>query len=194
MTNATPTLEHVLAGDAESKLQASIFSTSETVDELAKTVRSIYPAVTREGVAGAVLDALSNVVSVPIEKIFAGAWNAHRALRAYADPKQHPREEVNLVPLDEHTIRTSYKPRLDILIEGSKIKSIEFDLELELEIQAAVLKIQGGRIREIEVGSCKGKAKLSWKEGVLAEPKTREFKLPGKLQFAEGIAISGATA
>jgi hypothetical protein len=189
-TAEVPSLQHLLADDAGSpKSQAAIFESSQTATELWQTIRSDHPAATRNGVAGAVLDGLTKLLSLPVSSLFAGAWNAHRTLRPYADPKKHPPDEINLVPLDKHTIRSTYKPHVDVFVQGTKIRSIEFELELALEIQAAVLKIQSGRIREIEVGSCTGKGKLSCAGAVIAERESQALKLPGVLRFEDGIAI-----
>ena len=188
--NPEVTFATLLSDDAVApKLDSALFESSQSVEDAWKQVRRIHPIVTRHGVASASLDGLTHLLSTPIESLFAGAWNAHRALAPYADPKEHPPEEINLVPLAKHTITSSYEPHVDVLLSGEQVTTIKFALELALEIQAAVLKIQGGRIREIEVGSCTGRGKLSCAGATLAEKETHEIHAPGVLRFKDGIAL-----
>jgi hypothetical protein len=184
------TLAELLAdASGAPKIDSAVFESSQSVGDAWERVRGVHAVVTRRGVASAALDGMTKLFSTPITSLFAGAWNAHRALAPYGDSKLHPPEETNLVPLAQHTITSSYKPHVDVLIAGELVETIEFELELSLEIEAAVLKIQGAKIREIEVGSCKGRGKLVCAGATLLEKETHEIRSPGVLRFERGIAI-----
>lgn len=133
--------------------------------------------------------ALQNVLSVPLSDILGGGWNKYRALIEYRDRKKHPADEVALVPLHEHTISSSHKPQIEIFLNERKIGSLDFEVELALEMEMAILKIRDGKIWEVEAGSCNGRGTVMFGPAVLFERKTSSVRLPRMISFTDGLAI-----
>jgi len=52
-----------------------------------------------------------------------------------------------------------------------------------------VLKVRGGKIREISAGRCRGKGTLECAGVALLQKETDAYDLPGRVSLGEGIDI-----
>ena len=52
-----------------------------------------------------------------------------------------------------------------------------------------MLKVRGGKIREISAGRCRGKGTLECAGVALLQQETDPFDLPGRISLGEGIEI-----
>ena len=168
----------------------ALFESTRALGELRQKVTSSVSALAARGLVGTVLDGVLATLDIPLGRVLAGAWNGYRELRSHADPKKHPPGEVVLVPLAKHTVRSTHRPSVDVLVDGNKVGSLAFELVLSLELEAGLFEIEGGRIRALRAGKCTGKAKLSCEGAVLVERSTPEVPLPQRLAFEGGIPLS----
>lgn len=146
------------------------------------------------GVRSGIIGSIDELMDIPFAEIAAGAWDKYRLLRKYADPQKYSPAEVIEVPLATHTIRSEHKPYLEILVDDKVLGKVDFDIELELTLEGAVVAIRDGKIREIRVGSCEGSGSVKCENVTLAERKTRAFQLPGSIPLEDGIPLARATA
>jgi len=152
----------------------------ERVAELRKHIGDDLPVGLEASVRSSFDDGLKGVLSTSIGDVVAGGWNHYRELRKSRDPKKHAPEEIVSVPVGKHSISSSHHPRLEMTLNGAPLgPPVVFDIELQLNITAATLKMQGGEIREIRPGSCKGTGTLRWGKALLAKRQTRTVTLPG---------------
>lgn len=164
----------------------------EARDELRDVRNAVaekFPAPVRAALSRTVDDNVKQMLDVPIGNLIVGAWATARTLAKYSDDRQHPPEEIVLLPLKEHTIKSAHKPSIDVVVNDQSIEAVTFDLDLALTLQGAMLKIQAGRIRELHVGQCAGRGTLKCGATVLVERKTRTVRLPGVLTFPNGVPI-----
>lgn len=116
-------------------------------------------------------------------------WRKEQELRPFADPKQHPPDEVNHVNLLEHEIVSEHHPTLDISLGGKRIKKLECDLNFTLSIRGCILTIKGGKIIEVAPGECACEAKLNFKDIPLLAAKTKDESLGKSVPLAEPVTI-----
>lgn len=140
-------------------------------------------------VESAAFDAYAQMLDVRLVDIFCGAWVRLRELQEYLDTDKHPHDEVSMVPLAKHSIESSHRPSLELHYRGQKLAELVFDVQLELQMEGFVLKIQDGRIREVEAGSFRGSGTVKCRDQVLATAATPEFRLPGRVDLGEGTRI-----
>lgn len=140
---------------------------------------------------------IGEVLGTGIDEVLVASWRKFQDFQEYADPAKHPPEETILVPLAEHTIRSSHHPHVDLMVKNVTIGSVHLVVELALALEGVVLKIQGGKIRDVRGGSCRAsgtllcsvETRLGAKELLNVEKETRKFELRGAIRLGDGIAI-----
>ena len=135
---------------------------------------------------------IGEVLDVDIVGILLGGWKKYRQLKQYRDPKKYPPDETILVSLTEHTIASSHHPKIEILAEQVLLSRLELTITLSLKLEGILLKVRGGRIREICSGRCLGKGTLECAGVAILEKETPRFELPGRIDLGDGIEIPGS--
>ncbi len=131
------------------------------------------------------------LLDIEIPEILGNAWSKYKDLRKYCDPKKYPPDETFFVHLGEHTIHSEHTPSLEPIINDMPIQAanLTFTIKLDFTLKGMILKIKGGKIMEIRIGSCQGKGSIE-SEGVsLIQKQSKPVQLPGVLALGEGIPI-----
>ncbi|MFN3232339.1 MAG: hypothetical protein ACE363_09300 [Alphaproteobacteria bacterium] len=166
--------DDVLDGPALSDLHANI---------------EALPDISWPAAKSTLADALTEALDVKLIDIVGGAWSKLKQLQEYRDPQRHPPEEVSLVPLIEHKVRSIHAPAIDLLSGETVIAHLVFNVVLVLKLDGVTLKISGGRIVEIVSGTCQGTGILKYAEQKLAEKSTPAWAIPGSVSLGTGFRI-----
>ena len=140
-------------------------------------------------VAGEVGTRFGELLDVSLVDIMGNAWQKYAALWKYGDPEKYPPSESVLVPLGEHTIDSNHEPAIEVLVGDKPILKLKFKIELALKPKSAIVRIQGGRIKEIQPGEVNAEGKIKFGEVVLAERKSRTVAFHRSIDLGDGIAI-----
>ena len=186
MTESTLTLRDFLLARAEDACAA--IEKSETGTRLKEAVAKL-PGLEWGPVAREIEAKIGEILDVDILGVLLGGWRKYRQLQEYRDTTKHPPEETILLSLAEHAISSSHHPKIDILAGEAPIAHLEFTITLALKLEGVVLKVRGGKIREISAGRCHGKGTLECAGVPLVERETERFELPGRLGLGDGIDI-----
>jgi len=89
----------------------------------------------------------------------------------------------------EHTIRSSYQPTIEVMINGKQTNSLAIDVALELKIEALVLEIKNARIMAVRPGDFTASGSVTWRETELKKLESSPFELPGRQALCEGVEI-----
>ena len=135
--------------------------------------------------------ALMSALNVNLNDILASAWSTVGKLREAADPARHKPDETVAVPLIEHSVRSKQEPELEFTYNGATVFTLACSVEVTLRLSGMVLRVRGGRIRQIASGTCSASAALSLAGAKLIEHTTRQINLPGRINLGSGIAIVG---
>jgi hypothetical protein len=133
--------------------------------------------------------ALAEALNISLGDILTSAWIKAGEVQKAADPMHHPPDELVQVRLLEHTIRYRQEPELDLTLNGKKVHSLKFTVELAVQLSGVILSIRASRIREVEGGKGAATATLSIGEAKLAERTTPDIALPLCIKLGEGIPI-----
>ena len=136
-----------------------------------------------------VLAQLDQLLDIDLGKLIFSAWERYRLLRKYCDKEAYPPEETAFVPLAEHKIQSTHRPFVEIMINDTPVGRLDFDIRLTLDLEGLELKVRDGKVMAITAGSCRGSGTLKCGDVLLKEQKTREFALPGSIDFGEGWEI-----
>ena len=124
--------------------------------------------------------------------IVVGGWKKVAELRRYTDREKYSPDESVLVDVTRHTITSTHKPTLDIVVNGKKVDAVPFELKLTITIDGASLTIRDGKIEAITPLACKAGGELKCEGYTILKRDAVPIKLPGTgtWKFKEPIAIS----
>lgn len=187
MTDLPATIADLFEAAPSGEAVARAFSSDERteLDAQIRVTPGFHWDTFEKDVAGAYRDMLD----VKIIDVFCGAWVKLNELQEYRDRTKHPPDELSRVPLKKHTIRSTHKPSIEILVGERTVSKLEFDVVLELALEAFVLGIRDGRIRDISSGEFRGTGKLQCRGFELARVASKKYRLPGTLAIEGGVPI-----
>ncbi|MBS1788373.1 MAG: hypothetical protein JST85_11665 [Acidobacteria bacterium] len=150
-------------------------------------------SLTTRDLSGEIAKAVKDTLKFNFLGVLAVTWSRALELRKYTDRSKYKPEDINFVELVKHTVKSSHKPKIELLINGVSLGAVEFDVTLEFPVKGAILKVQDARIKELRALSCKGSCKIKYGEFELLKRESQEFYLPGSVDFGEGFLIPGAS-
>jgi len=191
MSSEQITLNHFFSSQAQlSKERLSAVESSEKIAalkmKLVQEVKVKWPLaldVFSEKI-GAILD-------ITIPDIMIATWNKYKILLKYKDNEKYPPDDTFLVHLAEHTFQSEHQPFIEIWFNNQRVDTIDFDIMVSLTLKGTILKIQGGRIKEIITGTCNGKGSVKCEGRLILEQEMKSFHLPGSIKLGEGIPRMG---
>ena len=169
-------------------------SSQEVSDRLSSALKSEgegkgLPNQILKNVTGEVGKRFSELLNVSLVDIMGSAWQKYASVWKYADPQKYPPSESVLVPLGEHSIDSKHEPAIEVLVGDKPVIRLKFNINLALNPKSVILKIQGGRIKEIQPGEVQAEGKIKFGEVVLFERKSRSVAFPRSINLGNGIAI-----
>ena len=189
MNDSSTTLSSFFHVESLPKTQFSKIEPSENIAAIkqraiAKAIQNGWPLIFDE-----VFKQIEKLFGIEVPEIIKKAWNEGAALLKYLDKEKYPPDETILVTLVEHTIKSTHKPYLEILINDAPIGKIEFEVEIALTLKGTILKIQDSTIKGIYIGSCKGEGVVKCEGIQIMKRETSEFSLPRSIDFKDGLRI-----
>jgi hypothetical protein len=154
-----------------------------------KQLQSTKQIAAWQMIGGRANEEVLRLLDADLVPMLMGVWGKYRVLAEFADPKRHPPEEINEVALADHTFSATYRPHIQIVVDGVGRGSIPFKLTVEATVQAVLLTVQAGRITEIGSGSCSGKVRLDLDDAKLLERSFPEVHLPEIVELGDGLRI-----
>jgi hypothetical protein len=132
-----------------------------------------------------------NLANVSVGDALTGGWQQHVRFAQYTDPKAFPPEKVSKVPLASHHIKSTYKPHIDILVDGAASGAIPLELSLDLLLEGAILVIQNGRFMRLDAGRARVTAALQLADATICKLCTRDYDWAKGVSFGErGVPIT----
>ena len=121
--------------------------------------------------------------------ILADVWSDMANVRAAINPAQTPAGVSRTVTLVKHEFEWSNKPVLTINVDGLSTAHVEFELAMNLDIDAAMVTIRDARIHKIEMGKFRIEAKLLCGGRAVWSRPLKEGRLPGAIESDVGIPL-----
>ncbi|MFM9863243.1 MAG: hypothetical protein ACKVRO_06515 [Micropepsaceae bacterium] len=178
------------AEDAKARKDGLNALYSTAVMRSTQALLSTAPTLLQNHVAQSVTEALKGVLSVPLVDVLSSAWTTRRELKQYLDRSKFPREELIDHALGKHEIQSTHRPKLQIMLDNSPIGAeFEFAVTVALNVEAAILRIQDGRIMHAQLGKVSGSGAIKCEEATLFARATKPVALAQTLSFGQGIAI-----
>jgi hypothetical protein len=99
-----------------------------------------------------------------------------------------------LVALGEHTMASEYCPSIDLFINDVRQRSLEFVVNLAIELKGFQLEIKDSKIRRIRTGSWSGSGNVTLGGLEIYKKELEPVALPGVVELGQGWPIGGTTS
>lgn len=130
-----------------------------------------------------------DLLHLDLGAILVGAWKKVSEFQRYADPSRYPPDETVFVTLGQHTVTSSHRPHLDIVVDGVKVDTIPFEVTLTVTLEAALLTIRGGEVLAVAAGSGQAGAEFTCEGYTLVSRESRSIEFPGTWTFNPPIRL-----
>lgn len=162
--------------------QARFIKTTESQQSASDVGRATGLAdVDRRVMTNTVAEKLKDALDVGINEILLSAWSQHRDLVNDLERSRQLKGETILVPLEDHTVRSTHHPSVEVMVNDRRVAAFKFNANLMMRIRQAVLKVEAGEVVGVESGAWHGVGQLKCGPVTLVEHETKEFALPRSL-------------
>jgi hypothetical protein len=127
------------------------------------------------------------LLDIKIPNILITAWKKVEALQKVMEESRKTPDKTVYLELAEHTIDYQSKPSIDVKIKAATVKKLELPIQIGFKLRGFVLKIQNGRIKEMQTGNCEAKGTIKYGTLIIAEKKLEPIKLPFSIQIPDEI-------
>jgi len=146
-------------------------------------------SVPRKSIEDKMVERAASLFDLKVIDLLLGGWKEYRELQQFADPKQYPPEETVKVPLVEHEVVSEHHPALEVTVGGVHVCRVDLDLTISLSVDGCVLGIQGGKIKQLTVASCRGRTVLARNGTDLIKAESKNIALGGPITLRTGITL-----
>jgi hypothetical protein len=158
---------------------------------VADTIRGALqdvPNVTKNIALGQLGAAATRLLELDMTDILAVAWRKLKALQDAARRTATDHNTEELPTMISHKINLSHQPYIDLLIDGKKMTTVTFQLELECNIAGLIPVIKSGYLTAVRAGTCEVHGSFAV-EGTNIVNGTKSFDLPNIIQLKNGIPL-----
>ena len=202
MKNDPLSLKNLLFGGGDSPSTEDQDKTS--MADLRQEMKTELPSMKWSDASEEIDKKVDFILNHPIDKMLADVWSKYKELQKYSDPKAYPAGKTVLTSLAKHKIKATFKPSVVIQLIGVDAARLDLPINLQLELEGVILKIDGGRIMAVQAGALQGVGTAQFKFNILRpkliskdifkkiENKTKKFDFPASIGFGDGIPIKRA--
>jgi hypothetical protein len=163
------------------------------LEELSKRIGGKTEFTTWPSALRAIMEKIPDVLGIEIGEILANGWKKAEELHGYANRTEYPPEETILVELATHEIRSSHEPHLEVMINDISVGRVDFEVDLVLEVEAALLTVRDGRIWKAAAGRCSASGELKCEGHRIVKRESEKVVLPGEIKFDPPIELERKT-
>lgn len=139
-------------------------------------------------ISRAVIAKIAEALNFEVVDVLVGAWKTRSALLEAARETHETPGLVRHVNLARYGVPWDYELRLDIMVDGAKVMTLEFVLTLSFEVTALAAVVRKGALTKISSGRYAVVAVLKVEDHTVAEGE-RVFGLAEELDLGTGIAL-----
>lgn len=121
-------------------------------------------------------------LDIDITDALAAGWSKNRQLEEARQATAAAPGVEAIVTLATHTLRSNYKPSIDVLVDGTAVTTISVHISLATAIDSAVAVVRDGQITALQAGACTLTATLTC-EGVTLAQRQTTIDLPAALRI-----------
>ena len=132
---------------------------------------------------------IADLLRLDVGVILIGGWKKMAEIRRYTDREKYGPDETVVVELTRHTVTSTHKPILDVVVDGVKMDTVPFDLKLTMTLDGALVTIRDGKILAVSPGACKAGGELKCEGYTILKRDSAPITLQRSWTFKEPIEI-----
>ncbi len=132
---------------------------------------------------------IGRLLDIGLDDVLVKGWRTHRALRDAGQRSlaTYPSGE-ELVELAQHTVSSTHSPRVDLLVNGKRIGTVEATILMSLDVDALVAVVTGGKLTALRSGSCLAKLVVTVQDREVVR-RERAFDAPLHVALGDGVDL-----
>jgi hypothetical protein len=146
------------------------------------------PKLTREAAVGEILAATAGLLDISLTDVLAAGWREHHDLTSAARRTLAVRDSTELVQLVAHQISTAQQPSVSVLVDGSRVATVELGLSLVFDVSGVLAMVSSGRLVGLHSGRCDITGTLAV-QGVDLLSRRASLELPGVMPLGRGVRL-----
>jgi hypothetical protein len=151
------------------------------------------PAHLAGGATGEIGRVAAGLLHMDLVDVLASGWKKYDALAAAARATLETPGEEQVVDLVTHRISSTYRPRIDLVVDEMPAGSIDLEVDVTVVLHAVVGVVADGRLTSLRSGRTDLEAELSC-EGIPITSGRREIDLTVDIDLGSGVVLAGAPA
>jgi hypothetical protein len=124
-------------------------------------------------VDGEIAAVAAGLLDLGLGDAVARAWRKYTALTRAAEHTLAAPESEEIVVLATHRVTWAYRPHIDLLVDGKKITTFEFEMTVVNDLDGVVAVVRQGKLAALRGGACTITATLALEGAVLARRQGR---------------------
>ena len=166
---------------------------TEEIQQLRRDIKKQVPGSNWTLIRLELLIELEKLLDIKFQPILIESWKTHQDVsREIAAQEQSDDDVRAIVNLEEHEIRSSHSPSLNITI-GESIYPMRTFIGITLQLSDVSLLIQQGKITKILSGTVKGKGFMQYQNATLIEKDFLDFDITGKVINDDATTVATMT-
>ena len=115
----------------------------------------------------------ARLLDLPLGDALVSAWRTYGALVTAAERTSAMPGSEEVVVLATHRVAWSYDPHLDLLVDGVRVTTLDFELGVTFDLDGVVAVVRQGELVALRAGECTITASLTLRETTLAHRRAR---------------------
>jgi hypothetical protein len=141
----------------------------------------------RNAVTHEVSSMLNEMLGIDLVSVLTAAWRTHHKLVA-AGQRTAAAGTEEVVELGTHSITSVHKPAVDLILNGTQVGTVHFELDFTFDVTGAVATVRGGALINIRPTRLDVEGELDC-EGVELAKKRAKLQLPGTIRLGDGYRL-----
>ncbi len=147
----------------------------------------------REAVNNEIGAVTESLLEVDVGDALVGGWRKYAALAEAARRTLESPGSEEVLSLASHTVTWTSRPQVDLLLDGMKLNSFEFEITFVFELTGVSAVVKGGNLVALSGGRCAVTGTLCLEGAKIAEKK-RQMDLGLMLRLSSPVSLLGKAA
>jgi hypothetical protein len=118
--------------------------------------------------------AAHGLVDLDLADMMAAGWRKQGELADAVERTAANPHNPEVVELASQRITSTHRPYVDVVVDGARVATINFELDVEFLVKTLVATVRGGRVVGVSAGSCQVTATLA-AEGIQLATRRASF-------------------
>ena len=145
----------------------------------------------RSAVGAEVMRSVDGLLDLDLGRMLLAGWRKYRRLVEAAEQTRTAPETSAVVSLAEHTVTSTHRPRVDLLVREKRVASVHLELSVRFTVRGVAATVRDGKLVSLTGGAAEIGAELSIEDHEVAR-RTRRLDLPLVVRLGNGVPLRRA--